>query len=572
MKKFIRQFENDESENINISLIKRNGEEPLITFIVDIFKSLEITNYITLLDYKVLPDESRIDFNKYITTRKKVKKKDMNVRYQYIHPDRCVELILTFKIHVKGEEAIVQKNILVPKLDENNYFIIRGKRYFLLYQLVDNSTYTSRNGLTLKSLMPICINKEMDKLVDVEGNSYDIPYYYINAFQREIETFLFYFCKSGFRDTMKYFSIDKLIVLVPFKEEQNSDQYYFFTINNNMTLGVNRYFFDKYLYVQSMALMIKRCMNNRTTIENLEDQKYWMERLGSLYTTTSYTMYESGKSTVAFFERLLDITTQKKLKISDINKVSVYSVIKWMVQNYIDLKKKDNLDLDNKRLRLNEYVAALLSKRMGESINRLLTLGNKIKIKQVRDIFKFPGTLIFQLLYNSPLLKYNDAVNDLDAMTALRYSVRGPNSLGNRSDRNISIKYRSCHPSYIARLDLNSCSSSSPGLSGVVSCFAKTDNLWFNSKKESEDTEYEIVKATDEYFKPEGLRIELDKSSPEAYYNAKLKLRESLNDCSLVLPLEDKDDQSNYYPDNPNGDLKIGFGVKEESFMKPIIL
>jgi hypothetical protein len=119
---------------------------------------------------------------------------------------------------------------------------------------------------------------------------------------------------------------------------------------------------------------------------------------------------------------------------------------------------------------------------------------------------------------------------------------------------------------------LNSCSSSSPGLSGVVSCFAKTDNLWFNSKKESEDTEYEIVKATDEYFKPEGLRIELDKSSPEAYYNAKLKLRESLNDCSLVLPLEDKDDQSNYYPDNPNGDLKIGFGVKEESFMKPIIL
>ena len=97
-----------------------------------------------------------------------------------------------------------------------------------------------------------------------------------------------------------------------------------------------------------------------------------------------------------------------------------------MVQNYVDLKKKDNLDLDNKRLRLNEYVAALLSKRMGESVNRLLTLGNKIKLKQVRDIFKFPGTLIFQLLYSSPLLKYNDSVNDLDAFSALRYSVRGP--------------------------------------------------------------------------------------------------------------------------------------------------
>ena len=79
-----------------------------------------------------------------------------------------------------------------------------------------------------------------------------------------------------------------------------------------------------------------------------------------------------------------------------------------MVQNFTALKKKDNLDLNNKRLRLYEYVAALLSKRVGEGINRILTLGNKIKMKQVRDIFKFPGTIIFQLLYTAPLLKYDD--------------------------------------------------------------------------------------------------------------------------------------------------------------------
>ena len=134
MKKFIRQFKNDEAGNINIDLIKRKSEDPLIKFILEIFQSLEITNYITLLDYKVENDESKIDFNKYITTRKKVKKKDMNIRYQYMHPDRCMELTINFKIHVKGEEAVIQKNILVPKLDENNYFIIRGKKYFLLYQ------------------------------------------------------------------------------------------------------------------------------------------------------------------------------------------------------------------------------------------------------------------------------------------------------------------------------------------------------------------------------------------------------------------------------------------------------
>ena len=49
-----------------------------------------------------------------------------------------------------------------------------------------------------------------------------------------------------------------------------------------------------------------------------------------------------------------------------------------------------------------------------------------------------------------------------------------------RSERNISIKYRSCHPSYLGKLDLNTCSASSPGLNGCISPFAKTDRLWFD--------------------------------------------------------------------------------------------
>ena len=69
----------------------------------------------------------------------------------------------------------------------------------------------------------------------------------------------------------------------------------------------------------------------------------------------------------------------------------------------MELKKKDNLDLDNKRLRLYEYIASLLSKRVNEGINRILTLGSKVKMKQVRDVFKFSGTIIFSLLYINPL-------------------------------------------------------------------------------------------------------------------------------------------------------------------------
>ncbi len=150
------------------------------------------------------------------------------------------------------------------------------------------------------------------------------------------------------------------------------------------------------------------------------------------------------------------------------------------------------------------------------------------------------------------------------------------NSLGNRSDRNISIKYRSCHPSYIGKLDLNSCSSSSPGLSGVVSPFATTDELWFNSVKEAENTEYEIYKAQKEYFNkhnPEGhLQVTFDTSSPAAYYDAKMKTRKNLDGCVFHTMDSSTLDDSHFYPENPEGDLRINFDGSDEEFMKPIIL
>lgn len=105
------------------------------------------------------------------------------------------------------------------------------------------------------------------------------------------------------------------------------------------------------------------------------------------------------------------------------------------------------------------------------------------------------------------------------------------NSLGSRSDRNISIKYRSCHPSYLQRLDLNTCSSSSPGLSGCISPFAKTDRLWFNANKEAETMEYDIRKATEDYFDEhedecDSLRLKLDMESSDRFYEVMMKLKD----------------------------------------------
>ena len=53
MKKFIHTFKNEEEKNLNIPLIKRKSEQDLVTCIVDIFKSLEVTGYVTFENYEV---------------------------------------------------------------------------------------------------------------------------------------------------------------------------------------------------------------------------------------------------------------------------------------------------------------------------------------------------------------------------------------------------------------------------------------------------------------------------------------------------------------------------------------
>ena len=46
----------------------------------------------------------------------------------------------------------MKKSMLIPLQDEEGYFYIKGKKYYLIYQLVEKSTYTSNSSVTLKSL------------------------------------------------------------------------------------------------------------------------------------------------------------------------------------------------------------------------------------------------------------------------------------------------------------------------------------------------------------------------------------------------------------------------------------
>ena len=184
MKKFLHRFKNINESRMNMKLINRDYEEDIVAAVLEVFKSLETIPSITFVGYECQYDESKINFAKYITSRKRKKKRDKNTKFHYIKSDRACELNMTFKITVRGQVRILKKSILVPLFNKDSYVTLKGKRYFLLYQLVDSSTYVSKMGLTMKSLMPIKVMYR-DKptiLTDTNGDPHSFITYYIYTY------------------------------------------------------------------------------------------------------------------------------------------------------------------------------------------------------------------------------------------------------------------------------------------------------------------------------------------------------------------------------------------------------
>ena len=507
MKEYLHLY-NASEEGLNKELMTRQNDKPLVEYLVNICKSLEIINNIEFLGYEYEEDESKIDISSYIIAKKRKQDKE-DYSYKLLQDTRYGELTVSFRLTCKdGYENNFTKSILVPKADKDGYFTIRGKKYFLLYQLVDRSTYTTQTELTLKSLMPVTLSRHMLEFEDTKGDTYAAPAYVIKLFKKNIDIFNIYFAKMGVSQTLRYFSTNTIITLKEDLNDIDEDEYLYFKINSSLYVEVVKELFKKYVYVRSIVFMLITTCNNRVKLSSIDHRNIWIEKLGSLTTTSQYKTFEKGQTLLMFFERMVDITTMEILQLHDDNKKSVFSIVRWMIQSYGDLRKKSNLDLENKRLRLNEYIASILNAEFSKRINRIIK-DSKTSLAEIKNLFKFPGDLLVQNLHASGLLRYDDAVNDSDFFTKLKYTIKGPNSVGGKNERNIEMSLRGIHSSHLGRLDINVCGNSDPGTSGVVTPYCKDIyGLQFSNEYEPEDFRYELESDIDDYFA---------RKNPEAY-------------------------------------------------------
>jgi len=468
---WIKDYEQPNKFNEDI-IYNLRKEDNMVDYLVDVCKALETIPNIKYDGYELIDDENKFKEKNWIS----------------VNDSRLSLINFKFIITFKDEVEKVNMPIFIPKLINNYYYILNGNKYYAIYQNVDSSTYNTKDSCILKSLlMPIILKREEKKITDIEGNEYKGYIYLINLFKHKANILYYFFSIMGYSKTINYFGFKDYISLKKKVNKNNTSAALYFQINKNVFLKINKKKFNSSRFFRSFIFCLLDMFNKKTVIEKINKTSYWKVKLGSIFTKNNNNQFEKAETVLLSFKRILDDRTKKNLRIPDEDKEDIFALIRWMVRNFNNLMKKDNLSLLNKRLRLAEYQITPFVRKM--SVNTYRILNSKLlTMNKLKTIFKLSPMTIISDLQESELLRYNNAVNDMDLFNcALKFSNRGPSSIGEGSRKTVSIYYRGIHPSHLGRLSLNSCSAGDPGMSGVLSPFIKTDDFYYVGEELSDD-------------------------------------------------------------------------------------
>ena len=532
----IHLYPNAEEENFNVSFLTSENDISIEDLVVMNMKELEVIQNITILGYYLETDPEKIDINEHtinINYKRKSDKLDIP-KYKYLNPDRVAEMVFTIEIKTNVNQKIITKKILIP-VEYNGFYYIGNKKWKTEWQLCDASTYNQRGKITLKSRMPIIIYQTKHRpIMDLEGMIHDtkVYSYALNSKSRFnsakpkpkfINPMMIYSAKMGLEEAIVYMGAGPDISILSrskaeYKEYDNLDEFYYFNINE-VVFRVDKYMMDTNKHIASIVGMLKALESNEfpvsyALLSNSEEEKqYWRCRIGYVGAAKSKNLLsflEKGNTTIKMFERLLDNVTQMNLRLEEPYKRDIYALMKWMLYEFDNLKTRNNMDLNNKRIRKAEYIVQpTLGKKIAENIIKIIEKSGKSSqniIDTLLEGFNFPSDIIISgMRSNGYLIKSDELVNDFTALSDLYYSSKGPNSLGENSSKMISQKYRNIHPSFMGSIDINVSSNSDVGMSGAFTPFVKLyNNFYFTPEGEPDQEMYMLAQDHDAHYKEIG--------------------------------------------------------------------
>jgi hypothetical protein len=440
------------------------------------------------------------------------KKKDNQFAYINLK-DSALKLIkVTYYIKItekkNGEVSdTLVVYIAIPRIVDKFYFRLNGNTYSAMYQIVDASTYNnsaSRNAkkqsITFKTIfMPIRVYRYSTTMKTFEGESVQCTYFVANMFKKSLLLIKYIIAKMGIYEAMSFLHIQGVYLMKELDKVDYEAQYIFPV--RDMYVVVDRFLFNTNQIIQSFVYTLHTVTNymRDTEYQDMFDRTVWIKALGAEFTSKDLnTIYDKGISILGSLEFIYDRVTMEDLKLPDKDKSDIYRVLRWMMYEFNALRQKDNLDITTKKVRWAEYIVSFYASRLAMGIYRISDKGDKADLSTIRKAIQIPPMYLINAVTKCQLVNYKDCVNDLDAITALKYTYKGISGIGEKSNA-ISSAYRSIHPSHLGRVDIDSSSNSDPGISGTICPLVTLHDGHFDEYEEPSTWEAEITKAFDAY-------------------------------------------------------------------------
>lgn len=504
-------YKNPDEDRINKKLMNREFEKPIEEYVVECFSSIEdVIDTIKLVDSSFTIDIDKMDTTYYDRTRSK-KKSDKKQKYIHVEKNRVGELVLKFHVSdvfritedEKGEPIELDFTIreMIPIPDEHGKLLLKGVSYTPQYQLTETSTYVTSSNLVMKSLMPIRVKKVPVELRSLEGEYFNVHAFHVYMMDEFVNMFFYYFAEFGMLDTIEYFNAGRFVTVLPIDELDKRGKYpscLYIECNKNIAIEVDKDAFYKSEYIRNIVGTIAECIVGKMTFEEAIDNHEWIIQIGATKKTAKKEAFEElGKRYRILFTRMQDKSSRESLRTTWHNKESIYNIIRWIVQNYDQLRSKDNLDIRFKRLRCNQYIGFSINLIISERIKKFVNTSCVTKealITKYKNFFAFKGNEVISKIHGSGLMRYDDLVNDMNFFQKFKVTMKGPNSLGNKNSRNIAARQRALHPSHIGILGLDTCSASDPGITNYINPLCQTDGLFFkDAPPEPEEAFYNLM-------------------------------------------------------------------------------
>ena len=488
-------------QRINPDMFRRSYDRPLVEYILDTCRNLEVIPAIKLESWEYITDQTKIrsEIDKGLVKDPKIRNNKTLERL--VQPNKTLYdlLILHFRVTAKGQSVPVTRKVRILKQQKDMSYIRNGKRVILLNQVVDNSTYVKYDNSKMKTILnfkttlyPIKLTMSKKKLKFVDGETMTCQYFSLDLFSKECNPLLYFLAHYGIEETIEKFNLQGIMSVVD--DVIDEDHYMYIQIRPGLFIEVHEKAFYAHEFVPKFVTTLYDALIGDTTKElNLKavySTTYWLGRLAEVFSKKRNP--EKGERVLISFDKMMDPSSKKRLALRKFHKRDTYSIIRWMMVNYEELLKKDSNDLRYKRIRSNEVLAYFFDKYITKNVYSLLNTDNPSFEKYLRLLNSINENTLLKSSQGdkksstSSMFRY-ERYNDFGAIDLSRYTLKGPTGL-NGGKKGISMKYRDIYPSQLGRFDLNVCSSSDPGLTGYLSGDVRLyDNGYFDGGKNEPD-------------------------------------------------------------------------------------